>query len=266
MDKSKHVVVLYNGDLYQYEVLDVVIDGLLELAPNEERKEDIRKLLIDGHIDEFNPMSSFQKESNNFDILRRISNSYLMINNPETFDYIRDNKIMFYHGTNSKALEQIINSGAIKPIIALEAEGKTVETGEKSSRLKGRPRNFISFTDVIDLAEDYSTLHTNNEVFPVVIGVTLDTVANLPHFIPKHSYLPEVGVKAIIPVSDIKIVMVPTERIEYVSSILPEHIKVLGMDNLEYKFYYFDHPAPIEAYMKYFDELKEKLESKKLSK
>lgn len=265
MDKPKNEVTLFNGETYQNDVLDEIIEWLLELAPNEEIRDNILKLMLYGKIDNYNPMSGLQKENENFDISRRLGIAYLMINNPETFDYIRDNNIMFYHGTNSKAFEKIINSGAIKPMKVLKDEGITVESGERWSRIPGKPRSFISFTDIIHDAEEYSTLHTNDEVFSVVIGITMDTVEKLPHF-RGISYLSEISVEAEIPVSEIKIVMVPTERIEYVSSILPEHIKVLGMDNLEYKFYYIDYPAPIEAYIQYFNMLKEKLESKRHSK
>lgn len=265
MSEYGHKIKLYTGEEYQYDALDEVIDGLLELAPDEERKEDIKELMTYGHIDDFNPRTGLQRERDNFDILRRITNSYLMVNNPDTFDYIKNNGIRVFHGTNSIALNGILSSGYIKPIIKLEEEGKIVETGEKSTRFKGLPRSYISFTDVLDVAEDYSTLYTNDKVFPVVIGITLDTISKLPHS-PGKSDLPEVSISAEIPLSDISIIMVPSEEIDYVSSIVPEHIKVLGMDNLDYRFFYFDHPAPIEAPMQNFDELKEKLENARLSK
>jgi hypothetical protein len=87
---------------------------------------------------------------------RRLSMAYLFVKNPSTFNTLAENKVNLFHGTNSTALPTILEYG-LGSIDSSEKRGLDVQTGEQWSRINGK-RSFVSLTDVLGIAEGYSTL------------------------------------------------------------------------------------------------------------
>jgi len=221
-----------------------VCNLFFQLVTNDDIKEKLESILYKGGYKEFGISSKITNRDNPFiEMKRRISMAYLLIRNPETFDILVQNKINLFHGTNANALPSILKYG-LNSLYDSEAQGIYVSTGEKWSRIIGKSRDFISFTDVLDLAEDYSTLTSdkgkNNLSFEVVIGTTVDDVKRAGKCVVQ-SEVPEVGVRNKLPIESIRMIGVPSEKVEFVKKIVNnDEIKVLALDGIREKFYYID--------------------------
>ncbi len=168
--------------------------------------------------------------------------AYLLVTNPDTFEIVKDNNIILFHGTNSNALYSILNNG-INSVSNLKRKDISVSTGEKWSRINDE-RNFISFTDDLNVALDYASISPSTDLqnqssFAVIIGLSLNDTKQL-HTDTVFSDLPEIGVTDNIPVELIKFLAVPTSKIEFVRKLVDNtQINVMPIDISE-RFYYIN--------------------------
>ena len=154
-----------------------------------------------------------------------------MAANPETFQMIADNNINLFHGTNSNALPSILKYG-MKSVDESEKSGITVSTGEEWSRPQGR--SFISFTDDIRIAENYSLIghSSKNKSFPVIVGISTNDLKNM-RTCRVLSELPEIGIRDSVPLEYIKFIGVPQENMKYTKRLAKKTgIPVLAVDEI----------------------------------
>jgi len=192
---------------------------------------------------------------------RRLSMAYLLLRNPTTFDALIESKVNLFHGTNSNALSSILKYG-INSVQESQKNGVDVLTGEKSTRINGT-RDFVSFTDVLELAEDYSTLgpQTESEIpsFEIIIGTTIED-ASKARIVTVRSDTPEVAIKNKLPLESIKTILVPSDKLELVKNMVnTDQIQVLAIDDISNKFYYIDEVGEITIYPEILDTLKNNL-------
>ena len=217
---------------------------LFSLAPNEDVKRKLESILYLGEYNGVGFVSSIGMRGDyNTEAKRRLSMAYLLLRNPSTLAVITKNNVYLFHGTNGNALPSIIKNG-LMPGTIMESNGIQVLTGEKSTRLVEQ-RNYVSFTDVLDLAIEYANIlpsEGNNELlsFPVVIGVT-DQDAREGRICTVPSDLPEIGVTRELPPQKIKIILVPSDKVKFVKKIINnDEIIVVGMDDMSERFYYMN--------------------------
>lgn len=74
--------------------------------------------------------------------------AYLLVNDRDTYEYLKENHINIFHGTN--AIPGIAKYGLQSVNKIIESKMK-VRSGEAWSRIKGK-RSFISVPDVLDIA------------------------------------------------------------------------------------------------------------------
>ena len=212
----------------------------MSLALTDDIKKELESILYNGGTDNYEFYSHVcSKDNPTIEIERRLSMAYLLITNPKSFMILKQNNINLFHGTNANALFSILNYG-LNSVDELKKMGIEVSTGERWSRIGGE-RNFISFTDVLDIAHNYSSLGTTDEnkdmSFEVIIGTTKDEVLNTD-IKRVNSDLPEVAVMNRFPLSSIKVILVPKDKIEFVKKIIGDKTIVVGaIDNIENKFY-----------------------------
>lgn len=257
----------YKEELLENESYLELVDAFLEINVDEETKNALKSILEEGKIDDYNPDSELCKNNSIIETQRRLGLACLLLNNPDTFEYIRNHNILFYHGTTSKALNSILSSGKIKSIKSLLDANISIETGETWSRKEYDPRDFISFTDVLEIAEDYSTYGIEEGFFPIVFGINKETAINSAYRSIK-SDVPEIGITKDISLEDIGLIIVPSDKVSYVSQLVQGKVKVLGLsvDDIVNRFYYIDYGSPIEISWDRFNEIKEKTENARLSK
>ena len=174
---------------------------------------------------------------------RRLGFAYVLATNPETFSILTKNNINLFHGTNSNALTNILKYG-MQSVDELTTKGIDVSTGEKWSRIGGK-RSFISFTDDIDTAMDYTSL-TNQEneafqeeTFGVLIGLSSKYLKELKTC-RIDSDIPEIGIMDNVPLEYIEFIAVPEEKVEFVQKMVNnKNTKVVPI-SIEEKFYYVD--------------------------
>ena len=215
------------------------------LVSDENTKNQIIQILKNGYIDNYTPCSFRGKDNDYFEFDRRVATAMLMVTNKETFDFIKENDIVYFHGTNANALPGIKTAG-LRPLSNILESGQTVNTGETWSRINGQ-RSFISFTDVLDLATQYSALkpssdkENNKELdFPVVVGLTDQNVLS-SEMIPVHSDRQEVGVVRDIPLDRINVIMVPSDKVDIIRKMFGESVMVLPYDiKADDRFCYLD--------------------------
>ncbi len=225
-----------------------ICDTFFSLARNKETQYKLQKILYNGKIDNYSLKSQFQCRNNPMiEISRRISLSSVLLTNPETFNFLVENNINIFHGTNANALPNILKYG-INSYATLEEKGIPILTGERSTQLYQK-RNFISFTDVLDIAEGYSTLSTNKNSqlsFSIVIGINETNLARR-EIISIHSDISEIGVMNHFPLKYISCICVPEDKISFVKQIINNNqIAVLGLRDLSKKAYYIDDCGAIK--------------------
>lgn len=215
---------------------ETICDMFFSLAKDNETKEKLESILYLGGYKDYNPNGGIGRDDPYISIQRRVGLAYLLIRNPESFEELVNNKIMYFHGTNANALPGICKYG-MNSFDKLQEEGVEVSTGEVWSRYGGR--DFISFTDVLDIAEMYSGFSSkkdNDLSFPIVFGTTKEDILTSRR-VNVHSDIPEVGIKGHFPKESIRCVMVPSDKINIVKKIVGPEMKVLAMDDVDNRFY-----------------------------
>ncbi len=245
-------------DDYYIEKCNIFFD----LAPSADAKYMLENILLKGEVDGFSFASDIHHKDNpSIEQDRRIAMANLYLRNPETFDYIVKNKIDLFHGTNGEALPSIIENGLCS-LAESQSNGIEVTTGEKWSRFDV-PRGFVSFADILDIAKYYSKMPSsteNNDLnFEVIIGTTTEA-AERAGTTPVYSNVSEIGVIGKLDASDIKVIFVPSEKVEIVKELLGnKNIDVLPLDQKGelYHYHIYDHFMNIDE--KRVAELKEEL-------
>lgn len=215
---------------------------LLTLADNEEIKEKLMEILYSGSYKGFYFCSNICTHNSPYnDARRRLSMACIFLHNPDTFEFLVNNKINIFHGVNANALPSILEEG-LKSYDNLIKNGINVSTGESWSRM-GNGRNFISFTDVFDVASDYSSFSSTEKnilSFGAVIGTTVQDINNSKRqFV--GSDLPEVGIRDEMPLLNIKVIGVPSEKLAFVKKLAGNsNVTILPMDNINNKLFYAD--------------------------
>lgn len=230
-----------------------ISDMFFALVKDDQTKEKLESILYEGGYKDFGLSTHITNKDNPLiEMQRRISMANLLVQNPKTFDKLVEKNVNIFHGTNGNALPSILKHG-INSYDESVDKGIDVVTGEKSTRPKGR--NFISFTDVLDVAEGYSTLRSSkddeNLSFEVVIGTTKEEIQKTRR-VTINSDISEIGVMNNLPKESIKVLCVPPSKVKYVKKITNNNeIEVLGVEGIKDKFYYVDDMGTI-----YIDENK----------
>ena len=256
-------------DIEKYPFFRKVGNMFFELVENDEQKEKLEGVLYEGGYNGYKLCSEVCSKNNSYlEMERRLAMGYLLVRNEDTFDELVSSNINLFHGTNSWALFGIIQNG-LQSTEHLEASGIELKTGEESTRTKyARDLDFVSLTDILDIAEEYSQVKEedrNKGIFNVLIGTSSDELSSLKK-ITVSSDISEVGVSS-LPLKSIRMIGVPSDKVDYVKKIVNnEKIKVLGVDGIEEKFYYMDN-LETNIFMDDFNKLKEnKSNSKELNK
>ena len=213
-------------------------DMFLALAEDAETKGKLESVLYEGGYNGYKPSGDIGKDNPFIDIQRRLGLAYLLLRNPETFDQIVENNIIYFHGTSANALPGILKYG-INSVDKSVEQGIEVTTGEEWSRTQGK-RDFVSFTDVLDIAEGYSSITPKEETeltFPVVFGTTKEDLIS-SDIMRIHSDVPEVGVRDSFPVESISCIMVPSSKVETIKKMVDSDVRVLPIDDVQERFYY----------------------------
>ncbi len=218
-----------------------ICDCFLSLAPNNKTKHKLLRILFKGKYKNNTFNTKMCNEDNVIiEAYRRICLANLLINNPNTFEYICENNINLFHGTNSINLPSILNQGLISEKEAKE-RGINIITGEQKTEIE---RDFISFTDILDIAKNYSEIKIPNEnelSFSTVIGTSKEellTTNNCEVF----SEVVEVGVMKEFPKDKIKAIFVPNNKLEIIKQILPpNNMNFLPINNKQDNFYSTDY-------------------------
>ena len=196
--------------------------------------------------------SGLCNENDTFFDSRVFSMANLYLTHPETFEFLANNDINLFHGTNSINLDSIINEGIMSAKKQIDM-GKSVMTGEESI-LHSRQSDYISFTDVLNIAQSYVHLN-DNESFGVIIGTTSADILSVLHR-NISSDLPEIGVRGEFPSEKIKTILVPESKVDIVKKMVGDKdIMVLPInDSYESLFYFNDG---INPFNKGYDTVKE---------
>lgn len=237
-----------------------ICDLFISTATDSNLKAKLEQILYQGGYDGYSLASKkSSKDSPVIEMNRRLSMARLLVTNPDTFDIIVKNGVNLFHGTNSKALPNIFKYG-LNSFVDLNNQNISVETGETWSGRAGR--GFISFTDVFNVASNYSRMIPTDNSFEVIIGTSVDEAKNSVIFSP-GSDVPEVGLRKKLPLDKIKVICVPSAYVDYVKNLLPNNsIQVLPFDVVENSFYYFDEESySLDIDRSDFDKLKETLSS-----
>lgn len=145
-----------------------------------------------------------------------------------------------FHGTNFNALPNILkygmNSGA-----ELEKKGIEVLTGEEWSRKAGQ-RDFISFTDVLGTAVEYSGIKPSKEFskdtsFGILIGISTNDIKKMKTQ-RVQSDKREIGIMNNVPLEYIKVIAAPQSKVEFVRKLIGDNriiVTTIGTDELFYQ-------------------------------
>lgn len=243
-----------------YPIFKQVSAMLFELVDTESQKEKLESILYEGGYKNYSLGSNICSKDNPYlEMRRRLAIAYLLVMNEKTFDKLVELNVNLFHGTNSQALEGILKNG-LKSTEELQKSGVEIKTGEESTRTEySRDLNFVSFTDILDIASNYSEVPEEDRkkgIFNVIIGTSTDELEKQRTY-TISSMLPEVGVNS-LPLDNIKMIGVPSDKVEYVKSIINnKDVTVLAVDGIDDRFYYIDD---IEAsvFTNEFNKLKEK--------
>lgn len=238
-------------------------DILIGMAKDDEMKYKLEKILYEGVIEEYLIKSDIRcKDNPRIEASRRISMAYLLVDSSDTFNYLSSNHINCFHGTNSNALPNILKYG-LSSVDEQKKNGLDVSTGEAWSRVNGG-RSFISFTDVLNTAIDYSSFknNPNDSSFEVIIGTSSDELKKLG-VVPIWSDISEIGVKNTLDVNSIKVICVPDDKVNYVKRLVGNrNIKVMGFNGINKRFYASDFSYYLEFYPTLLEEYKKNIYKK----
>lgn len=245
-----------------------ICECFLSLVESEEDKEILTSILVNGGYNNYSCTSNMcNKDNPRIESQRRISMAYLFIKNRETFDYFVENNINLFHGTNANALPSIIEHG-LNCVDDLKEKGIEVTTGEEWSRIGGK-RNFSSLTDVLDISQGYASFNPKGAdktiTYGIVLGISKNEEINSKSR-NIYSDIPELGIVGGVSKESIKSISVPSDKVEFVKKIVgEENIKVLPMDDMEQKFFYFND-SYIEFSQEEFEKFKRSLKEEQENK
>lgn len=219
-----------------------------DLAKSDEQKKVLEEILNEGKYGDFYFSSGlYNKDNSNVEMKRRISMADLFLRTPETFETIIQNRVNLFHGTNANALPSILKYG-LNSMKKSEEMEISVTTGEEWSR-SSNPRSFVSFTDLLEVAEYYSATEGDDKLsFEVIIGTTTDEVTSVGVAHGVSSDVVEIGVKSSMPIESIKVIMVPKDKIDYVRKLVNnDQIIITPINDFNNKFYYYDALEPYDT-------------------
>lgn len=127
---------------------DDVITSFYDFAQDDNMKTELDKILKEGKMGN-NGLSTrrlyfLYMDNPIIEAQRRISMAYLLVNDRDTYEYLKENHINIFHGTNANAIPGIAKYGLQSVNKIIESKRK-VRSGEAWSRIKGK-RNFNAFT------------------------------------------------------------------------------------------------------------------------
>ena len=213
-------------------------DSFFKLCKDRNDRNILKEILYNGEYNGFIFSSNILNKDDPFlEINRRLNMAYIFLTNPDTFMNIVKNKINMFHGTNSNALPKIIKYGLNSYSESLK-NNIDVNTGEMWSRFNDE-RSFVSFTDILDIAESYALCEENDKLFfEVIIGTSVEGVFDAGKC-TISSDIPEVGVRDKLPVQNIKAIFVPNDKVEFVKNMIDDNnILVLSISDFNPRFYY----------------------------
>lgn len=228
--------------LNKYSNYSQICEKLLSYAKDPTTLNKLKAILYEGETEKFSLKSRFNcRYTPSIERCRRIAHASVLIRNPETFAFFEQNNINIFHGTNANSLPSIIKYGICSHKM-LDEHGVPVVTGE-TFNMGGESREFISFTDDLDTAIDYSTKSSkaNNQLsFGMVIGISESQMA-ASNIVTVLSDKPEIGVLNSFPLEAISCICVPNDKVTFVKKLLiNSSITVLGMQDIDEKLYYVD--------------------------
>lgn len=246
-----------------------VITSFYDFAQDDNMKTELDKILKEGKIGNNGLGARFScKDNPRIEAQRRISMAYLLVNDRDTYEYIKENHINIFHGTNANALVGIAKYG-LQSVDKIIESKREVRSGEAWSRIKGK-RSFISVTDVFDIAWNYMQIDPKS--FSAIICTSDEKmVEDNIETCPVSSDVSEIGIQDELPLGTIKCVLVPKDNVDYVKVLFSDtNIQVLGLSNIDTRYFWFDDfmgcQFNAEGYEKYkANRLEEKEEISKVT-
>ena len=216
-----------------------VITSFYDFAQDDNMKNELNKILKEGKIGNNGLGARFLcKDNPRIEAQRRISMAYLLVNDRDTYEYLKENHINIFHGTNANALVGIAKYG-LQSVDKIIESKREVRSGEAWSRIKGK-RSFISVTDVFDIAWNYMQIDPKS--FSAIICTSDEKMGedNIKTC-PVSSDVSEIGIRDELPLGTIKCVLVPEDKVDYVKVLFSDtNIQVLGLSNIDTRYFWFD--------------------------
>ena len=221
------------GDIIGPNEYKRCVENLINRAPNEETKNKLTKILLEGGYDKFTVNSNITTPNNEtYEKERRLIYASLLLTDPQTFEKIKKRNLTLFHGTNSNALKDILNNG-MQSEYEIIKRGKEVLTGELSHP---KPRKFISFTDNLEIALSYASISPSakakgNSSFGLLVAISTEDILNNDNILRTHIYsdIPEIGIINHLPQEYIKMIAVPQCKIKEVNKL----VKKYKLDGIE---------------------------------
>lgn len=216
-----------------------VITSFYDFAQDDNMKNELNKILKEGKIGNNGLGARFLcKDNPRIEAQRRISMAYLLVNDRDTYEYLKENYINIFHGTNANALVGIAKYG-LQSVDKIIESKREVRSGEAWSRIKGK-RSFISVTDVFDIAWNYMQIDPKS--FSAIICTSDEKmVEDNIKTCPVSSDVSEIGIRDELPLGTIKCVLVPKDNVDYVKVLFSDtNIQVLGLSNIDTRYFWFD--------------------------
>lgn len=216
-----------------------VITSFYDFAQDDNMKNELNKILKEGKIGNNGLGARFLcKDNPRIEAQRRTSMAYLLVNDRDTYEYLKENHINIFHGTNANALVGIAKYG-LQSVDKIIESKREVRSGEAWSRIKGK-RSFISVTDVFDIAWNYMQIDPKS--FSAIICTSDEKmVEDNIKTCPVSSDVSEIGIRDELPLGTIKCVLVPKDNVDYVKVLFSDtNIQVLGLSNIDTRYFWFD--------------------------
>lgn len=229
--------------LEEIPVFKELCEYFYELAPNEEAKSILKSILVDGNYNGYSTYTGITNKDNpDVDLYRRASLAKLFLLNPTAFDFFVKNNIRAFTGSDANTLASVISSGAICSYQNLVENDIEVLSGEEWSIIKNHERDFVSFTDVFDIAHDYSCQESKYvDPFGIIYCTSRENINMAPR-ITVRSDISEIGVKDRFLFENINCILVPIGRAENINKILESYgieMPVFEIEWLLPKFYFY---------------------------
>ena len=218
---------------------DNVITSFYDFAQDDNMKTELDKILKEGKIGNNGLGAHFSCTDNpRIEAQRRTSMAYLLVNDRDTYEYLKENHINIFHGTNANALVGIAKYG-LQSVDKIIESKREVRSGEAWSRIKGK-RSFISVTDVFDIAWNYMQIDPKS--FSAIICTSDEKmVEDNIKTCPVSSDVSEIGIQDELPLGTIKCVLVPKDKVDYAKVLFSDtNIQVLGLSNIDTRYFWFD--------------------------